>query len=64
MSMLKIFLVIISKNRAKRRITWDWRHDFCHKACNLNNYGYGKASFMPVPAETVTNANPRDVIRH
>jgi len=32
------------------RITCDWRHAFCHKACRLTNYGYGKASFMPVPS--------------
>ncbi|KXS47496.1 MAG: hypothetical protein AWL62_2624, partial [Halanaerobium sp. T82-1] len=32
-----------------RHITWDWRHDFCHKACRLTNHGYEKASFTPVP---------------
>ena len=48
----------------RHRITWDWRHAFCHKACRLTNNGYGKASFTPVPVETVTNANPRDVIRN
>jgi len=44
------------------RLTWDWRHAFCHKACRLTNHGYEKASFTPVPAEPVTSANPRNVI--
>ena len=45
-----------------QRITWDWRHAFCHKACRLTNYGYEKASFTPVPVETSTSANPSNVI--
>jgi hypothetical protein len=47
-----------------QRITWDWRHAFCHKACRLTNNGYEKASFTPVPAEPGTSANPRDVRRN
>ena len=38
------------------RITWDWRHAFCHKACWLTNYGYEKAGFTPVPTEPDTSA--------
>jgi hypothetical protein len=43
------FIILLQDKFNQHRITWDWRHAFCHKACRLTNHGYGKASFTPVP---------------